>query len=98
MGWDLEWQFDHKTMSVSTPAEAMVAQIDSFFEQNRTKKQDHLILLAHDQVYKKSEESFQLRQFFHLLKKKEDYEFVWATAYPGAASTSDTAKVKPYQP
>lgn len=71
MGWDLEWQFDHKTMSVSTPAEAMVAQIDSFFEQNRTKKQDHLILLAHDQVYKKARSLFNCGSFFTYLKKKK---------------------------
>ncbi|HEV7332012.1 MAG TPA: polysaccharide deacetylase family protein [Flavisolibacter sp.] len=95
MGWDLEWHFDHKKMSVSTPAEAMVAQIDSVFKHRRTKKEDHLVLLAHDQVYQKSEDSFQLRQFFQLLKKKDDYEFSLATTYPGAMPLHDTFKRKP---
>ncbi|NTS40111.1 polysaccharide deacetylase family protein [Flavisolibacter sp. BT320] len=94
MGWDLEWHFDHKTMSVSTPAEAMVAQIDSIFKHRRTKKEDHLVLLAHDQVYQKSEDSFQLRQFFQLLKKKDDYEFSLVTSYPDAVKPIDSLKTK----
>ncbi|RYZ47512.1 MAG: hypothetical protein EOO14_23400 [Chitinophagaceae bacterium] len=94
MGWDLEWHFDHKTMSVSTPAEKMVAQIDSIFKHRRTKKEDHLVLLAHDQVYQKSEDSFQLRQFFQLLKKNEEYEFTLVTSYPGAVKLIDSLKTK----
>ena len=91
MGWDLEWHFDHKTMCVVTTAEKMVAQIDSVFKHNRTKNKDHLVLLAHDQAYAKSEDSFQLRQFFQLLKQK-DYELSLVTDYPGAAS--DTARLQ----
>ncbi|MDQ3276967.1 MAG: polysaccharide deacetylase family protein [Bacteroidota bacterium] len=94
MGWDLEWHFDHKTMSVSSPAEVMVAQIDSVFKHRRTKKEDHLVLLAHDQVYQKSEDSFQLRQFLQLLKKKEDYEFSLVTTYPGAVVKNDSVKTR----
>ena len=94
MGWDLEWHFDHKKMSISTPAEAMVAQIDSVFKHRRTKKEDHLVLLAHDQVYQKSEDSFQLRQFFQLLKKNDDYEFSLVTSYPGAVKPIDSLKTK----
>ena len=82
MGWDLEWHFDHKTMCVATNAEKMIAQIDSVFKHNRTKNKDHLVLLAHDQAYAKSEDSFQLRQFFQLLKQK-DYELSLVGDYPG---------------
>ena len=82
MGWDLEWHFDHKTMCVVTTAENMLAQIDSVFKHNRTKNKDHLVLLAHDQAYAKSEDSFQLRQFFQLLKQK-DYELSVVSDYPG---------------
>lgn len=94
MGWDLEWHFDPKTMRVATPAETMVAEIDSVFSRGRTKKKDHLVLLAHDQVYQKSEDSFQLRQFFQLLKKKDDYEFTLVSQYPGADRLQDTAVVQ----
>ena len=96
MGWDLEWHYDHKTLSVTHAAEEVVAQIDSVFARGKTRHPDHLVLLAHDQVYHKPVDSFQLRQFLQLLKKKEDYELVLATAYPGANKPLpvDTARSK----
>lgn len=87
IGWDLEWSFDHKTMSVETTAEGLIAQIDSVFGHNRTRRKDNLVLLAHDQVYGKSEDSFQLRQFFQLLKKT-DYELSLVDEYPGVTDTA----------
>jgi peptidoglycan/xylan/chitin deacetylase (PgdA/CDA1 family) len=92
MGWDLEWHFDHKTMCVATTAEKMVAQIDSVFKYNRTKQKNHLVVLAHDQAYSKSQDSFQLRQFFQLLKQK-DYELSLVKDYPGNAN-ADTARIQ----
>jgi len=83
MGWDLEWHYDHKTMSVTTDAEKLVQQIDSIFTKGRTKQPDHLVLLAHDQVYVKSTDSLQLRQFLQLLKKREEYELTVVTDYLG---------------
>jgi peptidoglycan-N-acetylglucosamine deacetylase len=84
MGWDLEWQFDHKTMSVTATAEKMIAQIDTAFMRNRTKCRDHLVLLAHDQAYVKSGDSLELRLFLQLLKQKDEYELSLVTNYPGA--------------
>jgi peptidoglycan/xylan/chitin deacetylase (PgdA/CDA1 family) len=83
MGWDLEWHYDPKTMSVTTPAEKLVQEIDSLFANNKTKQPGHLVLLAHDQVYCKSSDSFQLRQFLQLIRKKPEYELSLATDYPG---------------
>ena len=90
MGWDLEWHFNHKTMCVETTAEGMIAQIDSVFKHNRTKRKSNLVLLAHDQAYVKSEDSFQLRQFFQLLKKS-DYELSLVGDY---VNESDTASLQ----
>lgn len=87
MGWDLEWSFNHKTMCVETTAEGMMAQIDSVFKHNRTRRKDNLVLLAHDQAYAKSEDSFQLRQFFQLLKKS-DYELSLISDYADEADTT----------
>ena len=84
MGWDLEWHYDHKSMSVTADAEKMVRQIDSVFNNKRTKQPDHLVLLAHDQVYVKSDDSLQLRQFIKLLKQRDEYELSVVTGYPGA--------------
>ena len=83
MGWDLEWHYDHKTMSVTTNAEKLVQQIDSVFSNKKTKQPDHLVLLAHDQVYVKKDDSIQLRQLLKLLKQKDEYELSIVTDYPG---------------
>jgi peptidoglycan/xylan/chitin deacetylase (PgdA/CDA1 family) len=88
MGWDLEWHYDHTTMSVTHTAEELIRQIDSVFEKGKTKLKDHLVILAHDQVYCKTADSFQLRQLVQQLKQKEAYELVLATEYPGTKSTA----------
>jgi peptidoglycan-N-acetylglucosamine deacetylase len=83
MGWDLEWHYDHKTMSVTATAERLMEQIDSVFRYKKTRQPDHLVLLAHDQVYVRSEDSCQLRVFLQLLKQRqEEFDFELVTSYP----------------
>jgi hypothetical protein len=95
MGWDLEWQFDHKTMSVTTTAEKMIAAIDSAFKKNRTRCKDHLVVLAHDQVYAKSYDSMELRLFLQMLKQRDDYELSLVSDYPGTdKAIPDSLKIK----
>lgn len=86
MGWDLEWHFDHKELSVKNTADEMLNQIDSIFKYNKTKSPEHLVLLAHDQAYKKSKDSLELRQLIQKLKLKDDYELAVVTEYPGATN------------
>lgn len=88
MGWDLEWEFDHKTMSVTATAEKMVEEIDSVFSKHRTKCADNLVLLAHDQAFVKSDDSLQLCEFFRLLKERDEYELLLASNYPGVEKDS----------
>jgi peptidoglycan-N-acetylglucosamine deacetylase len=40
-------------------------------------------VLAHDQVYQKSGDSMQLRDFIQKLKKKDEYELSLVSNYPG---------------
>ena len=86
MGWDLEWHYDHKDLSVKNTADEVIRQIDSVFNNKKTKSTDHLVLLAHDQVYQKSKDSIELRQLIQKLKLKEEYELSLATSYPGASN------------
>jgi peptidoglycan-N-acetylglucosamine deacetylase len=83
MGWDLEWHYDPKTLVVQNSADELLQQVDSAFSKGRTRTADHLILLAHDQVYEKSSDSTQLRQFVQKLKLKEEYELALVSSYPG---------------
>jgi peptidoglycan-N-acetylglucosamine deacetylase len=84
MGWDLEWHYDPKTMVVKNTADELLSQVDSLFVKGKTKTIDHLILLAHDQVYKKPADSLELRLFVQKLKLKDEYELSLVSSYPGA--------------
>ena len=95
MGWDLEWHYDPKTFTVKNTSDELLNQVDSVFNNNKTKVADNLVLLAHDQVYAKSNDSFQLREFIKKLKLKDDYELSLAKDYPGVIKTyPDSVKTK----
>ena len=85
MGWDLEWHFD-KDLALMNTADEVIKQIDSVFNNKRTKTPENLVLLAHDQVYHKAKDSAELRQLIQKLKLKDEYELSLATSYPGMAN------------
>ncbi|MBC7535261.1 MAG: polysaccharide deacetylase family protein [Ferruginibacter sp.] len=82
IGWDLEWHFNNEQRLVQTTDE-MLAEIDSAFAKNYTKTCDHLVLLAHDQVYIRPEDSASLHNFIIQLKKRDIYNFEQVSKYPG---------------
>jgi peptidoglycan/xylan/chitin deacetylase (PgdA/CDA1 family) len=86
MGWDLEWHYDHKELTVKNSADDLLRQIDSVFNNKKTKSPEHLVLLAHDQVYGKTKDSAELRQLIQKLKLKEEYELSLVTSYPGTSN------------
>ena len=86
IGWDLEWHYDHKELTVKNSADELLKQIDSVFNNKKTKSPEHLVLLAHDQVYGKTKDSAELRQLIQKLKLKEEYELSIASNYPGASN------------
>jgi peptidoglycan/xylan/chitin deacetylase (PgdA/CDA1 family) len=86
MGWDLEWHYDPKDLSVKNTSDELLKQIDSVFNNKKTKSPEHLVLLAHDQVYKKTKDSAELRQLIQKLKLKEEYELSIASEYPGTSN------------
>jgi peptidoglycan/xylan/chitin deacetylase (PgdA/CDA1 family) len=94
MGWDLEWHYDPKTFRVMNTADELLSQVDSVFNKGKTKSPDNLVLLAHDQVYRKSDDSLQLREFVQKLKQKDEYELSLMNSYPGVAKL-DSLKTKP---
>jgi peptidoglycan/xylan/chitin deacetylase (PgdA/CDA1 family) len=80
-GWDLEWHYDNN-LKLTNTNEEMLLQIDSMFTNAKTKTADHLVLLAHDQVYEDPADSAELRQFIIKLKAKNDYNFETVSKYP----------------
>ena len=80
-GWDLEWHYDNN-LKLTNTNEEMMLQIDSMFTNAKTKTVDHLVLLAHDQVYEDPADSMELRQFIFKLKAKNEYNFEQVSRYP----------------
>jgi peptidoglycan-N-acetylglucosamine deacetylase len=81
VGWDLEWHYNNK-LELEATEDYMLEQIDSMFARNKTKTADHLVLLAHDQVYADTCDSKSLQSFIQKLKNKEEYDFEVISQYP----------------
>jgi peptidoglycan/xylan/chitin deacetylase (PgdA/CDA1 family) len=84
IGWDLEWHYDHKSFSLKNKCDELMDQIDSLFARNKTKIPEHLVLLAHDQVYDDADDSCELHNLIKRLKARDDYELLVTSKYPGA--------------
>ena len=82
VGWDLEWSFDN-ALNVTNTGDELLQQVDSAFSKRKTKTPDHLVLLAHDQVYADAEDSARLHQFMAKLKNSNEYNFEVISNYPG---------------
>lgn len=83
VGWDLEWHYDHKSFTLKNKSDELLLQIDSLFAGNKTKTPEHLVLLAHDQVYDDPHDSAELHQLIKKLKAREEYELLVTSKYPG---------------
>lgn len=83
MGWDLEWMFDHKTLTLVTDTGLLLRRIDNMLEAKKTKTPGHLVLLAHDQAFQTKESVAQLHYLFQQLKNNPEYELVLVNSYPG---------------
>ena len=82
IGWDLEWHFDNK-LHLQNCADSLLKQIDSVFKKGKTKNNDHLVLLAHDQVYEDPDDSSQLKRLMNQLKTNDEYNIEFISTYPG---------------
>jgi peptidoglycan-N-acetylglucosamine deacetylase len=82
VGWDLEWHYDNE-LKLQNTSDEMLQQVDSMFVHAKTKTPNHLVLLAHDQVYADAGDSTELHQFIIKLKAKDEYNFEMVSKYPG---------------
>jgi peptidoglycan/xylan/chitin deacetylase (PgdA/CDA1 family) len=82
IGWDLEWRFDRNNNLVNS-SDDMIREIDSVFAKGKTKTPNHLVLLAHDQVYADAGDSSELHLLIKKLKASDEYDFETISKYPG---------------
>lgn len=92
VGWDLEWYYTHDLKAVQT-SELLSKQVDSMFIHGKTKTPEHLVLLAHDQVFANDADAASLRAFITSLKNKNEYDFAMIKDYPGLGNKNPSDSV-----
>lgn len=83
IGWDLEWHYDPPNLLLRENADLVLQQIDSMLANNKTRNAGHIVVLAHDQTFADSKDSTSLRYLIQQLKKRDDYELMRVSNYPG---------------
>ena len=82
-GWDLEWQHDSKTGVPIQTVDDMVELIEKKLDENKTVTPGHLVLLAHDEMFRNGWEESELKELVEKLKAKGNYRFEHLSKYPG---------------
>ncbi|MEO6611579.1 MAG: polysaccharide deacetylase family protein [Chitinophagaceae bacterium] len=95
MGWDVEWMFDHKDLSLTTDTDQLLRQIENMLASQKTKTAGHLVLLAHDQAFQTPESLEKLHYLFRQLKNNPEYELALAGTYPGIKNKTPQSSVNP---
>jgi peptidoglycan/xylan/chitin deacetylase (PgdA/CDA1 family) len=83
IGWDMEWNFDHKSARPVQSPEKLAAQVDTLIARGNTYQPKHLVILTHDRMFHKSQDSLALVQFIQLVKRNPNYVFETVDHYPG---------------
>lgn len=85
IGWDWEWKSDEKN-GLKQTGDKLFNEIDSLFLNNKTRTQDHLVLLTHDQYFKDSLTTKELEKFLQKIKNREDIVIRKIRDYPDVRS------------
>jgi peptidoglycan-N-acetylglucosamine deacetylase len=83
IGWDMEWNFDHKSARPVQSPEKLAAQVDTLVAHGYTHQPKHLVILTHDRMFHRSPDSLALVQFIQLVKRNPNYVFETVDHYPG---------------
>jgi peptidoglycan/xylan/chitin deacetylase (PgdA/CDA1 family) len=80
-GWDLEWCHDPKSGAPIQTVEDMIHLIEQSFSEKRTVTENHLVILCHDEMFRKSWEESELKQLIDKLRAK-GFNFGHLSEYP----------------
>ena len=83
IGWDLEWNFSHKTGRPIQSPEKLANQVDSAFAHRNMHIPKHLVILTHDRMFQRPVDSIALVTFIGLLKHNSNYVFETVDHLPG---------------
>jgi peptidoglycan-N-acetylglucosamine deacetylase len=84
IGWDIEWHMKLIGGYVQPvqSADQMLQEIDAAFANNNMRVKNHLILLAHDQMWVLPQHKATLNAFFERLTTENKYNIQYITKYP----------------
>jgi hypothetical protein len=84
IGWDVEWNFNHKTANPVQKPQRMVDIIDSSLAKpKRLFTKNHVVILTHDRMFRKPNYTDSLAKFITLLKQNPKNVFETIDHYPG---------------
>lgn len=83
VGWDVEWHFryDGSNRPVQS-AQTMLKQIIGALNHKETRTKNHVVILAHDRMFKHQEDADSLHYVISELKKNPKYVFETVNNYP----------------
>ena len=90
MGWDQEWNFNHKTAKPIQTAEKMAGEITWAIKNNKVHKNNHIVLLAHDRMFREKADADSLIKMINLLKQHKNFVFETMDNYPGIKTPDAT--------
>lgn len=80
-GWDTEWRHNADGTPIQTVDE-MVKEIETRLENGATLTKDHIVVLIHDEMFRKTWEESELKQLVDKLREHENYVFEHVRYYP----------------
>ena len=83
IGWDVEWNFNHKNARPIQSPQKLANQVDSAFAKNKTHTINHLVILSHDRMFQRPEDADSLAKFIRLLKQNPNFVLETIDHYPG---------------
>ncbi len=82
IGWDLEWNFNHKNANPKESAETMIKRVDSYLEKNSLNTPNHLVILTHDRMFRNQNYTDSLYKFIAALQQNKNYVLETLDHYP----------------
>ena len=83
IGWDLEWNFNHKSANPKESAETMIKRVEGYLEKNKMNVPNHLVILTHDRMFRNQNYTDSLSKFISTLQQNKNYVFETVDHYPG---------------
>jgi len=81
LGWDVEWHYNRKNEPIQS-AEAMAEEVITAVENKTSLVKNHIVLLAHDRMFKEAHHKDSLAKMISILQAKKGYIFKTADQYP----------------